>query len=114
MLGTWRWNAVTGSLSLVFTFLISLSNNVPMTALIRSLYGFIVVFAITYVIRWMLGTLAGINMYSAKDFSEVSDAESAGASIDYQTPDEFNTLNDLLKNQLRTDVKSDFSPLEPP
>jgi hypothetical protein len=115
MIGTWRWNAIIGSLTLVFTFLISLSNNVLMTALIRSLYGFVVVFAITYVIRWMLGTLAGINMYTEQDHIQASNEQSTGTSIDFQTPDDHSALNDLLKDQLmKIDVESDFSPLQPP
>lgn len=100
---------------MVFTFLISLSNNVIMTALIRSLYGFVVVFAITYVIRWMLGTLAGINMYTEQNHIQASNEEITGTSIDFQTPDDLGALNDLLKNQLmRSDTEPDFSPLQPP
>jgi hypothetical protein len=115
MTGTWRWNLIFGSLTLVFTFLISLSNNVLNTALIRSLYGFVVVFVITYVIRWMLGTLAGINMYSEQDTISAPDSEPTGTSIDLLTPDDLGSLNDLLKNQLmNTDAESSFSPLEPP
>jgi hypothetical protein len=115
MIGTWRWNAIIGGLTLVITFLISLSNNVLMTALIRSLYGFVVVFAITYIIRWMLGTLAGINMYKEHDHTQASNEESSGTSINFETPDDLGALNDLLKNQLmRTDAEPDFSPLQPP
>jgi hypothetical protein len=114
MIGTWRWNAILGSLTLIFTFLISMSNNVLTTALIRSLYGFVVVFTITYVIRWMLGTLAGINMFAEQDRLNIDNEEVAGSNIDFQTPDDLGTLNDLLKNQLRSDAEPDFSPLQPP
>lgn len=115
MIGTWRWNVIFGSFTLVFTFLISLSNNVLLTALIRSLYGFVVVFVITYVIRWMLGTLAGLNMYSEQDSASNPDTESTGTSIDLLTPDDFGSLNDLLKNQLmNNNAEPSFSPLQPP
>lgn len=86
-----------------------------MTALIRSLYGFIIVFVITYVIRWMLGTLAGINVYSEQDNNNTPENEARGTSIDLLTPDDLGSLNELLKNQLMsTDAEPSFSPLQPP
>ncbi|MEX2415238.1 MAG: hypothetical protein WD424_03765 [Paenibacillaceae bacterium] len=100
---------------MVFTFLISLTNNVLTTALIRSLYGFVIVFAITYVIRWMLGTLAGINTYSEQENNNSTEGESTGTSIDLLTPEDLGSLNDLLKSQLMsTDAERSFSPLQPP
>lgn len=114
MIGTWRWNALIGSITLMFTFLISLSNNELMTALVRSLYGFVVVFTITFVIRWMLGTLAGMNIYAKQDHLNTTNEDTSGSSIDFQTPDDLGTLNDLLKNQMRIDAEPDFSPLHPP
>jgi hypothetical protein len=116
MIGTWKWNVFFGSLALVFTFLISLLNNVLMTAIIRSLYGFVVIFIVTFIIRWMLGTLAGINLFSVSD-SNSSDVggELSGTSIDLQTPDDVDSLNDLLKNQLvKAETDAGFAPLQPP
>mgnify|MGYP000247652724 FL=1 len=114
MVGTWRWNLIFSCLTLVFTFLISLSNNVPLTALTRSLYGFVIVFVITYVIRWTLGTVAGINTYSEQDYSG-NNIDETGTTINIQTPDDLDSLNDLLKSQLiNSEAEHGFSPLQPP
>lgn len=115
MMGTWRWNLTIGSFAMVFTFLLSLSNNVLTTAFIRSLYGFVLLFLITYVIRWMLGTLAGINQFSTQDKFNSSDNDTINSSIDFLTPDDSGSLNDLLKNQMmKTETDISFSPLKPP
>lgn len=115
MIGTWRWNVIFGTLTMFLTFLLSLTNNVLTTALVRSLYGFVVLFVLTYVIRWMLGTLAGINQYSELDKQSSEEIESSNSNIDLQTPDDMDSLNDLLKNQLMgADAKPTFSPLQPP
>lgn len=114
MVGTWRWNVVLGSFTLIFTFLVSMSNNVLTTALVRCVYGFVVVFVITYVIRWMLGTLAGMNRFTEKAHFHTTD-ELAGTSIDLVTPDDDSSINNLLKDQLmNTDVELNFSSLQPP
>ena len=97
MIGTWRWNAIFGTLTMVLTFLLSLTNDVPTTALNRSLYGFVVLFVLTYVIRWMLGTLAGMNQYSEQDKLRHHD-ELLNSNIDLQTPDDLDSLNNLLKS----------------
>ena len=100
---------------MVFTFLLSLMNNVLETAIVRSLYGFVVLFILSYVIRWMLGTLAGIKQYSEQAQRNINDIETPSSNIDIQTPDDLDSLNDLLKNQLMgADAKQVFSPLQPP
>ena len=116
MIGNWKWNVYVATVAMGITFLTSLANNEWSTSFYRSLYGFIIVFVSVYVVRFLFGTIAGINQFSNGTLSEPnSDSiRETGQSIDLETPDDENLLQELLKNQTLNEQAGDtFIPLQP-
>jgi hypothetical protein len=113
MIGSFRWNLFAGAIGLIGTFLMSISQNVLNTALIKSVYSFIFLFIFTFVIRWILGILvsaSGVN--PGRDVPKEEFAEShKGRSIDYSTPED-DPINS--KDHATEDDQLGFSPLNPP
>ncbi|MDF2815765.1 MAG: hypothetical protein K0Q81_1965 [Paenibacillus sp.] len=100
MIGTVRWNLVLGVIGFGFTFFLSVGDNFLTTTLLHSFYGFIIMFGVSFVVRWVLGTLAGLKeMQDSTAVSESSD-EGKGSAVDSVTPDEQEELNKLLKDNL--------------
>lgn len=113
MIGTWRLNVGFGAFGAILTLLFSLSNNPLGTTLQRSLYAFLVFAVIGFVVRLVLGqllnpeaVLEGIN----------SSEEDRGAVLDLTTPDEGNSLSELMKEQWadgKDETVKGFQPLQP-
>lgn len=115
MIGTWKWNVWSAAVIALITFMLSISANLLVTAIWRSIYAFIIVFAIIFVFRWLFGTAAGLKHFDTGDLSsEISN--SAGSTVDLTTPPD-EELNDLLKEQIAQQsgvATSQFEPLDPP
>jgi energy-coupling factor transporter transmembrane protein EcfT len=118
MLGTIRWNFIVGGLSFVITFMISIFNNIWLTTLLRSFYSFIILFAIVFLFRWVLGTIAGINKIAGTEALQQEPAEEhIGTSLDISTPDEEAALHEMLKGSNASNGsagEAGFAPLNPP
>ncbi|MNE53991.1 hypothetical protein D3C87_208990 [compost metagenome] len=116
MAGKIGFNWLFGAIGFIITFIVSFSNNILTTSLIRSSIAFIVWFILAFALRWLLGFLR--TSPSEPDLPEMesaADDEDLGTMLDLTTPDESEELNDLLKQ--KPDVPSEpsgFSPLNPP
>ncbi|KIL35309.1 hypothetical protein SD71_14860 [Cohnella kolymensis] len=121
MIGSWRWNVLFGGFGAMLTFLISLSNNPIGTTFLRSIYALLTFAMIAFVVRLALGVLMSPAMIPAagpgasSNIAEGSEDE-RGAVLDMMTPDEDDTLSELMKEQW-TDGKGQplkgFEPLQP-
>ncbi|GAA4871751.1 hypothetical protein GCM10023310_59220 [Paenibacillus vulneris] len=117
MIGTVRWNLIIGLISLVITFISSISTNIWTTSLLRSVYSFAIVFIVIFLFRWILGTIAGLNQLNTDLKDGVSDEEGKGAALDLQTPEDDASLHQMLKDSLdpkAPSMDSGFAPLNPP
>jgi hypothetical protein len=113
MIGTWRLNVGFGAFGAILTLLFSLSNNPVGTTFQRSLYAFVVFAVIAFVVRFVLGQL----MNPGAKLEEItSSEEDRGAVLDLTTPDEGESLSELMKEQW-ADSKGEtikgFQPLQP-
>ncbi|SFL45816.1 hypothetical protein SAMN03159341_106160 [Paenibacillus sp. 1_12] len=114
MIGTIRWNLLLGAISFVVTLSTSLINNIWSTALIRSCYSFVLLFLLVFLVRWILGSFAGIHKITEID--EAAD-DNKGTALDMTTPDEDESLNQLLKDSRDShshEGENGFAPLNPP
>ncbi|MCD9023386.1 hypothetical protein [Cohnella silvisoli] len=113
MIGSWRLNVGFGAFGALLTFLFSLSNNPIGTTLKNSLYAFIAFAAIALVIRLVLGQL--LNPANKIDAASALEKD-RGAVLDITTPDEGDSLSELMKEQW-ADGKGEpikgFQPLQP-
>ncbi|OXM84692.1 hypothetical protein [Paenibacillus rigui] len=117
MMGTIRWNFVIGLVSLVITFMSSITHNIWMTTILRSVYSFIILFLLTFLFRWVLGTMAGFNKLAGTDEQQEAADKEKGTALDLSTPDEEAALHQMLKDSLDPNanaVDPGFSPLNPP
>jgi hypothetical protein len=114
MVGSIRWNLIIAAISFVLTFIASSMNNIWSTTLIRSCYSFLLLFVIVFLFRWVLGTFAGLDKIT--DIDSVTD-ENKGTTLDMTTPDEEESLNQMLKKSLDPNTQESepsFAPLKPP
>lgn len=118
MIGTWRWNAWVGALTLLITLFVSKGNNEWLTSLVRSLYGFIIVFAAMYPVRYVLGTFAGLKQFIHPETAVQTQAdggqeEPVGTSVDLTTPDEDDFMSGIGKQAPDQPQSDAFTPLQP-
>ncbi|MGE6227195.1 hypothetical protein [Paenibacillus chitinolyticus] len=93
MAGTIRWNFVVGAVSFVLTFLLSLSSNVWLTTLLRSVYSFVILFVVTFGFRFIMGLLLSANRTAVNETAAAaaegpSPNKNLGQHLDLTTPDE--------------------------
>jgi hypothetical protein len=114
MIGSWRLNVAFGGFGGILTFLISLSNNPLSTTLMRSLYAFLVFTAIAFVVRFVLSQL--LSPVRRTETIESSLDNERGATLDLMTPDDGESLSEMMKEQW-ADGKGEpikgFQPLQP-
>lgn len=114
MLGTWRLNVGFGGFGALLTFLFSLSNNPIGTTMLRSVYAFLVFAALAFAVRFVLGQL----MVPAAPRHEetIIPEEERGAVLDITTPDEGDSLSEMMKEQWadgKAEPVKGFQPLQP-
>ncbi|MEB3101139.1 hypothetical protein [Ferviditalea candida] len=96
------------------TFIFSIMHNVFVTALLRSVYSFLILFLLMFLLRWMLGTLADLQHGPAgNDPHKHPEGVTTGKNVDIATPEDEN-LNELLRQQLSSGNDAQvFQPLNP-
>ncbi len=117
MIGKMRFNVLFGLIGFVFTFLVSIGNNLLMTSLLRGLFGFILWFMLAFLIRWVLGVIFTQAPKPEEGSSTIpNNNEGLGNSFDVMTPDEDEELKDLLKPKPGQGSGDElgFKPLQPP
>lgn len=109
MIGTFRWNLVSGMIGFIGTLFVSLPNNIMKTAFIQSCYSFAFLFFFAFVIRWVLGILIHSSGVGPQVPHQQSDQDNLqrGQSIDLATPNEDSLSIDSVEDSL-------FAPLNPP
>jgi hypothetical protein len=114
MIGSWRLNVGFGAFGALLTFLFSLSNNPIGTTLLRSVYAFLVFAALAFAVRFVLGQLMAP---AARTHEEsIIHEEERGAVLDLTTPDEGDSLSEMMKEQWadgKAEPVKGFQPLQP-
>ncbi|WP_244903268.1 hypothetical protein [Paenibacillus aquistagni] len=122
MTGTIRWNMVMGACGFVFTTLVSISSNLWSTSLIRGLIAGAIWFLLGFLLRYAAGILKAPGREEPQDQAAYN-ASSSGHNVDMSTPDETDTLKDLLRNTptenepkavSHEEQEIKFEPLTPP
>ncbi|QJD83355.1 hypothetical protein [Cohnella herbarum] len=113
MTGSWRYYVGFGAFGAVLTILFSLSNNPLGTTFLRSLYAFLVFTALAFAVGFVLRQL----LNPGKKIESMNATESdRGAVLDIVTPDEGDSLSEMMKEQW-ADGKGEpikgFQPLQP-
>jgi hypothetical protein len=96
MIGSWRLNVGFGGFGALLTFIFSLSNNPFGTTFLGSIYAFLVFAALAFLIRFVLGQLMNP---AIKPGASNTTEEERGAVLDLMTPDEGDSLSELMKEQ---------------
>lgn len=117
MIGNIRWNIGLGLCGMLATLLFSSVNNPLPTVFRGGLYSFMILFAACYLLRWLLGTLAGFGAANDKDEVPIK----SGQHIDWSTPDDAESVFEAggavqrLSSQA-TDAEQEpaFEPIRPP
>lgn len=121
MRGTIRWNYIFGAVGSIFALIVSWSNNVWTTSLLRAIIAFVIWFGLAYGVRFALGVLLSDHEGKQPE-TGASKNPNAGTMLDMTTPDEEDVLRDLLRPN-GADSKSanpvddeggSFQPLQPP
>lgn len=101
MIGNVRWNLWFSLAGTLLAFMFSWLNNPLSTALIRSLYCFVALFLLLFVVRFFLGSVANITLpdEQAKELTEGQEG-AVGANVDLSTPDETEQIQEALKQSL--------------
>ncbi len=94
MIGSWRWNVVSGAGGALLTILISLGNNPFLTSFIRGVYAFAAFYLLAFAIRWLIPNL--LLPRSSPDQEAMLEDE-PGAVLDLVTPGEEQTLSEMMK-----------------
>lgn len=116
MRGTIRFNLVAGVIGLVVTFLLSFSNNLFLTSLMRAATAFVIWFLLAFALRWVLTfvTTEHHDVHLGVDDINLTSDE-RGKQLDLTTPDETDELNDLLKPKpVQSNELQEFTRLDPP
>src|SRR6476620_3757575 len=121
MIGTIRINVIVASLAFLFTFALSIGNNLFLTTCLKALYSFLIVFIITFGFRWVLGLLIGTTLIQGSGTHpfEQENSSSVGQSLDLITPNEDDVTREMMKSNLTSNQSAQvndaqFSPLNPP
>ncbi|GAA3406605.1 hypothetical protein ACFFNY_24455 [Paenibacillus hodogayensis] len=113
MIGTLRWNIIVGLVGFTLTFALSVSRNYMSRALLQGFYSFIILFAVVFALRWIMGTLIGLKGVAPQ---AGEDRGHIGQAVNEATPDDRDELNGMLKEQLNRsepDGDDSFVPLQP-
>lgn len=111
MIGSIRWNIGFGVCGFLLTFAMSIGDNFLLRSLLNGAYSFLILFAVVFALRWVLGTVIGLKGVSGPGKEP---SEAVGKAVNETTPDDQDQLNDMLKEQLsRSEPAEPFVPLQP-
>jgi energy-coupling factor transporter transmembrane protein EcfT len=124
MIGTIRINWIVSLAAGIFTFLLSVGNNLFLTTCLRSLYSFLILFILTYAFRFLIGVFGGADFFAPRPADAVDQTAASsneghlGSQLDLATPDDDEATRQMLRNNLDNpgqalDDDLIFSPLTP-
>ncbi|MCD1257795.1 hypothetical protein B5M42_002930 [Paenibacillus athensensis] len=121
MIGTLRINGIVAALAGLFTFALSVGNNLFLTTCLKSFYSFAIVFVLTFGFRWVMGAVAGMDRAAANpDKADDGAAPHVGGQLDLATPEDDEATRQMLKQMPGQEDpqagtgETQFSPLNPP
>ncbi|UKS29863.1 hypothetical protein LOZ80_13380 [Paenibacillus sp. HWE-109] len=119
MIGTMRINVIVAAIAGVFTFALSIGNNLFLSTCLKSLYSFLILFVLTFGFRWVLGVMIGAEQAGGTFPSNPVEDSAVGQSLDMTTPDLDEETRELMKanlsdNNSLSSADMQFSPLNPP
>jgi hypothetical protein len=120
MIGTIRINFIVAGLAGLFTFGLSIGNNLLLTSCLKCMYSFVILFILTFGFRWVLGLMIGAeHAASHSQDANMTPDSSVGQTLDLTTPEEDEETRELLKanlgnNHAPSSADMQFSPLNPP
>jgi hypothetical protein len=113
MVGSWVWNAISGVVGMFFAFFGAILNNPLITSLERAIYGFVVAFLMMFGVRWFIGTFLGLKspvdseeLIFSDSTNSISSTSSTGGNFDAETPDELDSLRQLIRDSVVGDFSS--------
>lgn len=110
MIGNIKWNFIIALCGVLFTFLLSINNNLLTTSLIRCLYAFVFLFLMGFALRFLLAIIVSGRLFSEKT-EEGSEQEQKGVHIDLSTPTEQSDAHQ--QSDLSQAKEESFVPLNP-
>ncbi|NQX65786.1 hypothetical protein HQN90_06565 [Paenibacillus alba] len=120
MIGTIRINLIVATVAGIFTFALSIGNNLLLSTCLKSVYSFLILFVLSFGFRWVLGLMIGAE-HAAVGTAQSLPAEDSpvGQSLDLTTPDLDDETRQMMKanlgdNNVSTATDMQFSPLNPP
>ncbi|MEC0231543.1 hypothetical protein [Paenibacillus alba] len=120
MIGTMRINLIVATVAGIFTFALSIGNNLLLSTCLKSVYSFLILFVLSFGFRWVLGLMIGAE-HAAVGTAQSLPAEDSpvGQSLDLTTPDLDDETRQMMKanlgdNNVSTGTDMQFSPLNPP
>lgn len=120
MIGTIRINVIVATLAGLFTFALSIGNNLFLSTCLKSAYSFLILFVLTFGFRWVLGVMIGAeHAAGGASYANPATESSVGQSLDLTTPDEDEETREMMKANLGSNNsllsnEMQFSPLNPP
>lgn len=117
MIGKLRFYLWAGFVGFIFTFLVSLRNNLWLTSFNRALMAFAAWFILAYLLKWIftLATAPGESAAMQKERPGETAEGQLGGNLDLTTPDEDKELMNLIKPEPEQNQEGDgFVPLIPP
>ncbi len=112
MIGNWKWNFWIAFLTLLLTFIFSVTNhNGVMNSTLNSLYSFSLMFALAFGFRFMLGHFAIIQEDPEHTGENMIREEGIGTHINMATPED-SPLESIFADPAEH-VDQGFMPLSP-
>ena len=100
MIGTIRINVIVASLAGLFTFALSIGNNLFLSTCLKSVYSFLILFVLTFGFRWVLGVLIGAEHAASSHQHANQRRFVCWSNLDLTTPDEDEETRELMKANL--------------
>lgn len=113
MKGKLRFILIAGIVGFVFTFVLSIRNNLWMTSMYRALLAFVIWALLAFLLNWVIATMIGSRDAGSDDI-ERQQSDNRGNMLDLSTPDEDRELMDLIQSESSRKESGDFVPLNPP
>ncbi|OPH61955.1 hypothetical protein BC351_01560 [Paenibacillus ferrarius] len=120
MIGTMRINLIVATVAGLFTFALSIGNNLFLSTCLKSVYSFLILFVLSFGFRWVLGLMIGAEHAAVSTAPSLPAEDSpVGQSLDLTTPDLDDETRQMMKanlgdNNVSTAADMQFSPLNPP
>jgi len=105
MVGSIRWNLGFGVFGFLFTFFLSNSNNIFITAVKHGLFSGFILFLLAFIFRWFIRFI----------FVPIPIETHVGNKFDLTIPDESAEIHQMMRAEDQKVVEEiDFKPLNPP